>query len=306
MQVATGSYAGNNADNRAITGVGFQPDLVIIQSQDSQHPIVKTSAMAGDTALGSSTTLTANLIQSLDADGFTVGSDSRVNSGTYSFYWIAMRAAAGEMAVGNYTGDGADNRAITGVGFLPEFVMVLPATGTDSTSWRTSQHSGDASQYVNSAGAPFANFVQSLDADGFTVGSASPVNKSGGDIHWFAIKSITGYSKSGSYTGTGADDYSLSGFGFQPAWFFSQADAASRAYHKTSEMGTGAHRFGTAQSLTDNIIQAIESDGVQLGTATGGNVNTVVYRWFAIKAGSSPSGGSAVPVIMNQYRQRWN
>ena len=31
-QVLTGTYVGNNVDNRPITGLGFQPDVVIIKA----------------------------------------------------------------------------------------------------------------------------------------------------------------------------------------------------------------------------------------------------------------------------------
>jgi hypothetical protein len=41
---ASGTYAGNGADDRAITGVGFQPDLVIIKGDGGigQEAVFKT------------------------------------------------------------------------------------------------------------------------------------------------------------------------------------------------------------------------------------------------------------------------
>jgi len=37
---------------------------------------------------------------------------------------VAPRPALGQMVTGTYTGDGADNRAITEVGFQPDVVIV--------------------------------------------------------------------------------------------------------------------------------------------------------------------------------------
>ena len=36
-----------------------------------------------------------------------------------SYHWVAFQAADGELKVGTYSGNGADNRNITGIGFQP-------------------------------------------------------------------------------------------------------------------------------------------------------------------------------------------
>ena len=78
IRVASGSYTGTGVDNRAITGVGFQPDVVIVKSDDNSGVAeIRTSTMAGDNTkpMTGNTALTANLIQSLTSDGFTLGTD---------------------------------------------------------------------------------------------------------------------------------------------------------------------------------------------------------------------------------------
>ena len=91
-QLATGSYTGDGADNRAITGLGFQPDAVIIKGNTAQTAVIRTSTMTGDNTkpMVGATALTADLIQSLDAGGFTIGTDARVNSGGVTYYWAAF------------------------------------------------------------------------------------------------------------------------------------------------------------------------------------------------------------------------
>ena len=81
LRIATGSYVGNATDNRAITGVGFQPDIVFVKCSCGQLAAVRTSSMAGDATkvISNSGALQADHVQSLDPDGFTVGASLQVN-----------------------------------------------------------------------------------------------------------------------------------------------------------------------------------------------------------------------------------
>jgi hypothetical protein len=130
MKIRTGSYTGNGIAGTSITGLKFQPDVVIIKvADDTKEGVMRTSTMSGDNAkpMGGATALEADLIQSLDADGFTVGADDRVNKSGLTYHWIAFEAGDGEMKVDTYTGTGADNTSVSGVGFQPDYIMVLPA-----------------------------------------------------------------------------------------------------------------------------------------------------------------------------------
>ena len=87
-QVISGSYTGNATDGRSITGVGFQPDVVIVKSASTGIAVLRTSSMSGDNTkpMTGATALTANQIQSLTSDGFTVGTDSAVNASSTTYY----------------------------------------------------------------------------------------------------------------------------------------------------------------------------------------------------------------------------
>ena len=127
-QMVTGTYLGDGVNNRIITGVGFQPDVVILKRYPHKNALIRTSTMTGDWSkrfIGQS--LYTNTIQSLDADGFSVGTDVFVNESGAPYHWIAFKAAAGSLKVDSYTGNGTDNRSITGVGFQPDYVIVAPA-----------------------------------------------------------------------------------------------------------------------------------------------------------------------------------
>jgi len=48
MRVATGSYVGDGNDNRAISGIGFQPDVVLIKGTNNEQAVIHTATMADD------------------------------------------------------------------------------------------------------------------------------------------------------------------------------------------------------------------------------------------------------------------
>ncbi len=80
--ITTGTYTGTSVASTAITGVGFQPDMVIVK----RYPSMTGDATMRFDASGFST----NQIQALESDGFQVGTDSVVNSGTVVYHWAAF------------------------------------------------------------------------------------------------------------------------------------------------------------------------------------------------------------------------
>ena len=189
QHVQSGSYTGDGTDNRAITGLGFQPDVVIIKSDDAKIATIRTSTMVGDVSkdMTGATDVAANLIQSLDSDGFTVGSDDQVNKATKIIHWIAFKAGSSRLKVGSYTGDGGATKAITGVGFSPELVIILPQTNKETTL-----RSSASTDSYTFAGTSNASWFSSLDSDGFTVGTDDRVNKSGITYHYVAWTEASG------------------------------------------------------------------------------------------------------------------
>jgi hypothetical protein len=117
IKMASGTYTGNATDNRAIT-VGFQPDFVIVKDTNATEGVARNSSMAGDVSkpMGSLTAFVANNIQSLDANGFTVGLDNRVNRNGRTYHWVAFKTNSQAMKAGTYNGNGT-TQSITGVGF---------------------------------------------------------------------------------------------------------------------------------------------------------------------------------------------
>ncbi len=132
-QMTTGSFTGDGQPIQIIVGVGFQPDVVIVKGADAaQDTVFRMSTMTGDASkkINNSGMLTNN-IQSLDGDGFTVGSDVNVNNSCTSYYWVAFKANPGELHVDTYPGNDTADHIIAGVGFQPDLVIV---TGENEVS----------------------------------------------------------------------------------------------------------------------------------------------------------------------------
>ena len=248
--------------------------------------VIHTATMAAGLSkdmVGNIAPLTATIL-SFDASGFTVGSSATVNGGGTTYHWVAFKAAVGQLKLGSYVGSGADNRSITGIGFQPDYVIVA------SQNWRPIQRSsamaGDTS--ISFEGAPAANLIQALEADGFQVGSNLEVNESGATIHYAAWKAIPGSMAVGTYTGgTPADDRSISA-GFLPEYVIVKRNTnlgAGAGLHKTASTGLltdNASRFDAAANQADTI-QALEADGFQVGADPRANSATAPndYYWAA-------------------------
>jgi uncharacterized membrane protein len=282
MRLAVGSYVGNGADARPITGVGFQPDVIIIKASTARAGIIRTSTMSGDAAkvLGTATALQNNHIESLDADGFTVGSHQDVNTSGTTYYWVAMKVGS-DLTVGSYIGNGVDNRSITGVGFQPVWVITL-GDGDDSV-FRPDILAGDNSYLITGTGK-VANRIQSFQADGFQVGSNADVNESGTTFHYIAWAASPQVS-TGSYVGNGVDNRSITGIGFQPLMAWVKRDDAQAAVWRPLSAAGDRTLYWAATAETTNRIQALQADGFQVGTNAQVNTNLSIYYYLALRDG---------------------
>jgi len=185
-EMKVSSYAGDGNDDRSISGVGFQPDFVIVMSASGNAPVFRFSNVAGDVSYAFAGGNNSNCIQALEADGFQVGTDNKVNNNGTDYHYIAWKTVSGRIAVGSYTGDGNDDRSVTGVGFQPYWVIVHQEEGTPATRHKLASTPVDESQLFT-ATANKNNEIQALEADGFQVGSADPVNKAGNTYQYMAL-----------------------------------------------------------------------------------------------------------------------
>lgn len=161
--------------------------------------------------------LAANLVQSLDSAGFTVGDDDRVNDSGTTYQWVAMVADGLRSRLGTYTGTGS-NQAITRVGFRPEAVFTVPEGGDEVNVFMSGMSMG----YQVDLEAGNVNRLASLDADGFTLGTAGQTNGSGKTFAYLAFNATGGRVAQLTYTGNGTSQTVSATIA--PAFVFLRAD----------------------------------------------------------------------------------
>jgi len=241
-------YTGNGVDSRAVTGVGFAPDLNWIKARTEAHWHVLTDTVrgAGKSLYSNATNAenTDNLVETLDSDGFTVDINAAVNNSGKTY--VAWNWKAGGTGVSNtdgtitstvsanvdagfsivsYTGNSSAGATIGhGLSVAPELVIVktrdvvldwfiyckeLPtASYTLSLNLTSAQDSSNLTTWNGTA--PSSSLI--------TLGSSDRANATSAMIA-HAFHSVDGYSKVGSYTGNGsATDGTFVYLGFRPAY----------------------------------------------------------------------------------------
>ncbi|MCG6922941.1 MAG: LamG domain-containing protein, partial [Acidobacteria bacterium] len=308
-QIASGTYQGDGVAGRAITGLGFQPDIVIVKvdfdgqtdpnppclgGDDCSSGVIRTSTMSGPNSkpVKGNQAYGGNLITALGADGFTVGNDLKVNAlnscpasttTPCSYYWVALKADS-NIKVGSYTGTGGV-QPIGGLGFSPEYVAVFPET----THRALNRFGADANSYHWWAGSPDNPGITSLDATGFTVtdsGGNPSLNSSGTTYHYLAITEAAGRIRITTYPGTGAAQ-DVTSPGFQPELVLVKAldPASNDPLHKTTGMG-GTTSINFRSGSTTNGITALLASGFRVGTSTGANASGTTYAYLAVGTGT--------------------
>lgn len=176
-----GSYVGNGSAGHGITGIGFQPDAVIIKSNTTvtnQSIAVESDSLnAGKSAdFGSIATNNSTRITSLDADGFTVGTGNGTNDNGTTYFYVAIKNTASKFKVLSYTGNGSSGHAITGVGFQPDLTWTLDYTTQRFAIARQRDSSGVDQSFSMANQGYETSGITSLDSDGFTLGTSARTN----------------------------------------------------------------------------------------------------------------------------------
>lgn len=186
--LVVGSYTGNGVDNRNITTVGFQPNYVIVMSAADKYANQASSAMpAGQAVYFSAGPMVTDRIQALQSTGFQVGTNAEVNANGQTFHYVAWKTVTGLMNVGAYTGNGQDDRSISGVGFTPGFLIVRGRSLDFSRLGVHRTAASDATLHFRDL-ANYANGLQDLLEDGFQVGTDASVNANASIYYWIAFR----------------------------------------------------------------------------------------------------------------------
>jgi hypothetical protein len=289
--VVTGSYTGNGVDNRAVSGLPFEPEAVMVKAATAETGVFRTSTMTGDSAkLFSPTGNVANRIQSLTASGFTLGDSVQSNQNGTTYHWVAFNALGGRMQVGTYAGNGSA-QTVTGAGFSPEYVIVA-GQGGQAPQQRSATMTGPR-RFDNVAAG--ATGVTALAADGFSVGAHGEANNNGAVYHWIAWNATPGLMDAKSYVGNGVRGRSISaGFGPHAAFVKSNSEGvtANRGVFKVAANASVASQYFANVASGTNQLEALEADGFQVGSGGEVNTNAATYHWMAFRDALCSSPGT--------------
>jgi hypothetical protein len=313
FSMQTGYYVGDNSANHAITGLGFQPEMVLIKDNTASGAGVwKSSAMpAANLAYFAATADNTTSLVSLTADGFSVKSNNYTNLANDRYVWVAFAGsdctASGTICIGSYTGNGSSPRAFT-TGFQPAFVMVKRSTAVAANFRTSSMPNNYGNYFTTTAQVTNGALFTTLGANGFTVGATNNVN--GGSYYYVAFKAGSGVMAEGTYAGTGGDNVNITGFGAGsvPNFVFTKnvnaATAANRSayFNVTDSYGDHSSRMDALTANTVNIVQKLQDDGFQIGSSAISNGAGNTIYWVGLGgAPPAPSGSGTFSMAEGTY-----
>ncbi len=233
-------YSSDNTNNRAITGVGFQPNMLWIKRRNgtSAQAIYDTTRGATDAETprlsadtGGAQQLTTDELDSFDSDGFTI--DTGINgTGQTWVAWNWKESATSGFDIVSYTGTGSAHTIAHSLGVKPDLIFVKDIS--DTNDWAVYNSVGGATLYLQlNDTSPYAspstgrwNSTEPTSSV-FSVGDAGSVNTDTNNYMAYLWASIEGYSKVGSYTGNANADGTFIYTGFRPAFLIAKNTGAS-------------------------------------------------------------------------------
>ena len=250
-------YTGNGS-TQTISGVGHQPDLVWVKQRNglAYHQLtdavrgVNSQSASNDVGMGASNAC----VTAFNSDGFALGSNGDVNGNTLtyaSWNWKANGTGSANtdgdinstvsanttsgFSIVNYTGtlSGSGNPTVGhGLGVAPAVIIIKSVSNAEN--WGV-QHTSLPANYLlqlNTTSAQINSASQGTltapTSSVFTVNYSGEWGNSGQNYIAYCFAEKQGFSKFGSYTGSGSTDGTFIYTGFKPAFvLIKNADFAS-------------------------------------------------------------------------------
>ena len=311
-------YTGTGVNGLAVTGLGFKPSMVWIKNRG----LVRDHNLA-DIIQGVSREITPNTseaqenrsVTSFDSDGFTLDNASgnyNANGNNYvAWNWkanptptintdgtiqsIVSANQASGFSIVKLTGTGSAATIGHGLSAVPEMIIVKHLNGvndwwvynkdlnggTNPASYFLKLNTSDA-EILNGSGSVFQG--TSPTSSVFYGGTA--ITDTGREMIAYCFKSISGFSKIGSYTGNGSAGHAITGLGFQPNFILIKGiTSADNWFIFDSARGDSVTLNANlnAAEYADTGVTSFDSDGFTLGSGAGENRNGDTYIYMAFK-----------------------
>ena len=326
-QFAATTYTGTGSSlaiANTVNSVSFQPDFVWVKGRSGATDHALYDSVRGTTkqlesnSTGAETTEATGLT-AFGSTGFTVGALAQMNTNTATYVgwqWKASNASAVTNTSGSISSQVSANPtagfsivtwttpasgAYTvghGLGVAPSMIIMKERTnsGTSFITYHRSISTTTALYLVLNTTAGTSTFagiwgsaLPTSTVFGNTSGNGVNVNSA---VVAYCFSEITGYSKFGTYTGTGAADGMFIYLGFRPRFFMIKSTSAGTSWVM---MDSSRNTFNLAETslyaesanseATIGIVNDIDflSNGFKLRNTTGfvNASQTYIYAAFA-------------------------
>jgi len=327
----TNTYTGNGGTK--ILGTGFNPSLAWLKRRSSSASHSLTNLVRGNNLVLQANEVSAEASGtiSLTSTGIDIGSSNALRNDLNSTYvawsWqgnslpsintdgsiqslVSANQAAGFSVVG-WTGTGSAGTLGHGLSSAPELLIVKD--GTNAYNWyvySTATGSNIGIEGLNTTAASFAASSQMTTTSTLItdVPSVASLNTSGANMVIFAFHSVSGFSKIGSYTGSGSDGNAVT-TGFQPdfllvkrtdstgGWlmFDSARNPSNPRDNRLEANNNQAEQTGSTSKFVDFNSDNFEANGSDSElNASGG---TYIYAAFKNNREFAAAGTMAFTVV---------
>ena len=325
-------YTGNGSDNNAITGVGFQPDMVWLKNrsttnshylQDAVRTATKNLKVDGSDA---EETRTGSL-KSFDSDGFTLGTETAINgngNNLVSWNWKANGAGSSNsdgsitstvsanttagFSIVSWTGNNTNGATVGhGLGTAPSVVFFKNRGSVNS--WHVYHKSLSTPQtsllLLDTNGATYTsnNYMSGTvpSSSLLYLGNSGATNENGVNFIAYCFVEKTGYSKFGKFIGNGSTDGTFIYTGFKPSFVIAKESSSTGHWRmrddKRMTAGNPIDKLlrpdqSNAEQTEDNVD--FLSNGFKMRT-TGGENNGSGDTYIYMAFGQSLVGSNNVP-----------
>lgn len=331
------TYTGNASTN-AISGLGFQPDLVFIKRRDAtatySSALVdsvrgRAKAYYSHSNAVEATSSSTNDLISFDSDGFTLGTNDNIdangNTDTYvAWCWKAGGTAstdstgtitvsrstnnASKFTIATWTGNGTSGATIPhGLGVKPTMTWIKKLDATSATNvWHQGFDSGDPDSFGELLGtaAWYANqgvngpYTTAPGTEFLTLTAYGQVNGSTNSYVGYFWADVEGMQKFSTYNGNGNAFGPFVYTGFRPRLIFIKKSSGTGHWVALDTKRGGA--TGTVE-LTNPLRKAVDWDAVTAEYGTGTRDVEAVSNGFKIRTSDAELNASGSKYVWGAW-----
>ena len=324
-------YTGNGSDDRAVTGLNFQPDLGIFTQRNSTAP-----RMWFDSSRGNSKQLKGNLTtaesdqtnkqKTFTSDGYTLGTDTQINGNTSTYVVWNFRANGGTTTTNDASATGvgnidsvyqantdagfsivtwqystsADNLVAHGLGAIPH--MIIVKSRTSAYNWDVYHQNLTATTkrlILNTTDDEENGFFDTTPTS--TVFEYNTSGASNNDnMVAYCFTEVAGFSSIGTYVGNSSENGSVIFTGFRPAFVMVKLTSAS------GEDWIVWDNKRDVDNVTHNKLY-LNTDGAEV-TDTSNRMIDILSNGFKHRADhvSTNTGGTYLYIAFAEIPQKYS